>query len=483
MTLNHILVFGLLALLAGWLVPRRWRIGFLLVTSLIAIYWLQPSTPIRNLDFWLPSASIFITIISWAITRKPPAHQQYTAWIAGAIVCGVMLTVGLTRYFDPLCCLTPTRPPVFFHILLAIGIAAIVAVAIYLIAPRRPYISYVAIGIILLLFIILKTETLSRTMSSWLRAGTSQPVDLASSLDIPWLGFSYLAFRLLHVLRDYQSGKLPSFSLDEFITYAIFFPAFTAGPIDRSQHFIGELRKSSEKQGDTNRTEIIAVNTFTGVQRIVVGAFKKFVLADCLAVFALNPQNAAQTTSSLWMWVLLISYGLRIYFDFSGYTDIAIGLARMMDFKLPENFDRPYLKQNMTAFWNSWHITLAQWFRAYYFNPLTRTLRSHTQILPPWTIILIGQLTTMVLIGLWHGVAWNFLIWGCWHGIGLFLHNRWTDWIRPRVKILETRQSLSRMVVVSGWALTFLFVNLGWVWFALPSPESAWKVITRLAGQ
>jgi D-alanyl-lipoteichoic acid acyltransferase DltB (MBOAT superfamily) len=482
MTLTHILVFSLTALLAGWLIPRQWRIGFLLVTSLITVYWLQPSTPIRNLDFWLPSASIFVTIFVWAITQQPATNQGYTTWIVGVVVCSVVLAVGLTRYVEPICCLIPSRPPAFIYILLAAGLAAIVLAFIYQILPRKRSLSYAAIGIILVLFIILKTEPFSKSVSAWLRATTGQPIDLAGALDVPWLGFSYLAFRLLHVLRDYQSGKLPSFSLGEFINYAIFFPTFTAGPIDRSQRFIGDLRKSSEFEREANRTKTSAENTIAGVQRIVVGVFKKFALADSLAVIALDPQNAAQTTSSFWMWILLISYGLRIYFDFAGYTDIAIGLGKVMGFKLPENFDRPYLKQNLTAFWNSWHITLAQWFRAYYFNPLTRNLRTHTQRLPTWAIILIGQLSTMMLIGLWHGVTWNFLIWGSWHGLGLFLHNRWTNWIRPRIINPEKHWFMSRISALSSWLLTFLFITLGWVWFALPSPELAWNVFTKLAG-
>ncbi len=100
-----------------------------------------------------------------------------------------------------------------------------------------------------------------------------------------------------------------------------------------------------------------------GLTRILTGCLKKFVLADSLALFALNPQNAVQTASAAWMWLLLLAYALRIYFDFAGYTDIALGLARLVGLQLPENFDRPYLKQNLTAFWNSWHITLSQWFR------------------------------------------------------------------------------------------------------------------------
>ena len=482
MTLTHILVFSLAALVSGWLIPRRWRIRFLLVASLVAIYWLQPSTPIRNLDFWLPSASIFLTVLVWTITRQPGIDQRRKSWLAGLILSAVVLAVGLTRYVDPICCLIPSRPPDLFQIILSVGSAIVLIAVISFASSKNHFLSYVAIVVILGLFVILKTEPLSRLVSAWLRSTTDQPVDLTSALDIPWLGFSYLAFRLLHVLRDYQSGKLPAFSLNEFVTYALFFPTITAGPIDRSQHFMGELNKSSEAGEEINPIDARARNTMDGARRLVLGSFKKFFLADSLALIALNPQNAVQTTSTFWTWVLLVAYGLRIYFDFSGYTDIAIGLGRLMGIRLPENFDRPYLKQNITAFWNSWHITLAQWFRAYYFNPLTRTMRTRMPTLPTWTIILIGQITTMALIGLWHGVTWNFMLWGAWHGMGLFIHNRWSDWIRPRIRLQETNQSLLMLSSTFSWMLTFLFVTLGWVWFTLPNPRIAWNVFTRLFG-
>ncbi len=205
-----------------------------------------------------------------------------------------------------------------------------------------------------------------------------------------------------------------------------------------------------------------------GGQRILLGLFKKFVLADSLAIIALTPQNAVETASGVWAWVLLYAYTLRIYFDFAGYTDIALGMGRWLGLRLPENFTAPYFKTNLTAFWNSWHITLAQWFRSYFFNPLTRALRTNPTKLPIWLVILIGQAGTMLLIGLWHGVTWNFAAWGLWHAAGLFVHNRWSDWMRPGIGSLGQRPALRRLAGLGGWFLTFHYVTLGWVWFALP---------------
>jgi alginate O-acetyltransferase complex protein AlgI len=150
--------------------------------------------------------------------------------------------------------------------------------------------------------------------------------------------------------------------------------------------------------------------------------------------------------------------------------------------KLPENFDKPYLKPNLTAFWNSWHMTLAQWFRAYYFNPLTRSLRTGKLHLPISAIIFIGQLSTMILIGLWHGVTWNFFIWGIWHGFGMFFHNRWSEFIKGKLPDSSHNTRLQRLPVLISTFITFNYVTLGWVWFALPYPGLSWDVLTRLFG-
>jgi D-alanyl-lipoteichoic acid acyltransferase DltB (MBOAT superfamily) len=178
--------------------------------------------------------------------------------------------------------------------------------------------------------------------------------------------------------------------------------------------------------------------------------------------------------------VLVYAYAFRIYFDFSGYTDVALGLGRWLGVRLPENFDRPYLKPNLTAFWNSWHMTLAQWFRAYYFNPLTRFLRESN--LPPVLVIFLCQATTMTLIGVWHALTWNFALWGLWHGLGLFAHNRWLAWSRGRFPLLERNATARRAWEVAGALLTFHFVTLGWVWFALPDFSLSMRTLLTLLG-
>jgi len=261
--------------------------------------------------------------------------------------------------------------------------------------------------------------------------------------------------------------------LQEYLIYVIFFPAIAAGPIDRVQRFVQDLHQP---------VRLTTEKALQGGRRILMGIFNKFVLADGLALIALNTTNANQVNSSGWLWIMLYAFALRIYFDFSGYTDIAIGLGQLLGIQLPENFEKPYLKPNLTQFWNSWHITLANWFRAYFFNPITRSLRSSLSNLPLPFIIFVGQLSTFILIGLWHGITWNFVIWGAWHGLGLFIHNRWTDLFRAKGVSLEGRPRLKGLVNGLSTFITFQYVSLGWVWFVLSTPDQSWKAMLKLFG-
>jgi D-alanyl-lipoteichoic acid acyltransferase DltB (MBOAT superfamily) len=322
------------------------------------------------------------------------------------------------------------------------------------------------------ILIVLKTPSLSLQTSIAIRTVLNRPVENASFTDLRWLGFSYIAFRLIHVLRDKQTGRLPELTLAEFATYVVFFPALTAGPIDRAERFAQDLRKDFVLTQD---------ETLAGGRRLVLGLFKKFVIADTLALIALNDLLATQVRTAGWMWIIVYAYAFQIYFDFSGYTDLAIGIARLVGIRLPENFAAPYLKPNLTQFWNSWHMTLTQWIRSYFFNPFNRWMRRFKNV-PMWNMILIGQLATMLVIGLWHGITLNFILWGIWHGLGLFLQNRWSDFLRTRYPNLLQDKRFQPVLQIGGIVLTFHFVALGWVFFALSDPSLSWQVFRKLFG-
>lgn len=457
MTLALILVSIVVATMLGLVTRNRWRIPLLLGSCALAVYAFQPVLPVRSLDFWLPTATLAITTLTWILTTPPEQRSWRINWPAVAILGGIVLALGLTRYLGFSLHLTASRPPQTLELLA--GMAGVVLVAFLLMRFTKPGKAALtsAFVFIILLFIVLKFPLLAALVSMGLRSLNHQSTSLALAQDLRWLGFSYIAFRLLHTIRDRQSGRLPVVSLSEYLIYVIFFPTLTAGPIDRIEHFVGDLRRPLALTAD---------DLGEAGKRLVFGLFKKFAVADVLVMIALNPTNALQVRSAGWAWVLIYAYAFQIYFDFSGYTDIAIGLGRLLGIKLPENFNAPYLKPNLTQFWNNWHMTLTQWFRAYFFNPVTRALRSGKKPLPILFIILVTQVATMVLIGLWHGVTFNFVIWGLWHGLGLFVHNRWSELTRRRFAAVSPRWQAA--LNVGGVLLTFNFIALGWVFFALP---------------
>jgi D-alanyl-lipoteichoic acid acyltransferase DltB (MBOAT superfamily) len=473
MALIHIIVFFIISSLLLLVKSNRWRRWSLFAISLLSVYWLQPAVTLRQFDFWFPTASIGLAMITWSVTRQ--VEQRLDREDLLAFACALLLPVALslTRFLPEGWNLTVTRPPsTLLVVVAALILLSLAVVGKWLEGWSRFF--WGLLGVFILgLFIILKTETVSLWTSSLLRGLTGQSQNLAAPTDFYWLGFSYIAFRLLHVIRDRQSGRLPAVSFLDFLTYVLFFPALTAGPIDRVEKFVPKMQTAVAPSAE---------EYLTGVKRIVLGIFQKFVLADGLAIIALNSTTGALTRSVPWLWVILFAYSWRLYFDFNGYTDVAIGIGYVSGIKLPENFDRPYQKKNIGAFWNSWHMTLANWFRSYVFNPLTRALRKGRLKMNPVVIIGVGQVTTMTLIGLWHGVTWNFALWGVWHAIGLFIHNRWVALLANRRDRLPSSFFDSKVLSTLSLVGTFIFVSLGWVWFALPSVQLSWDVLMRLFG-
>lgn len=473
MGLTQILICAAFILLYRLVFHERGRSWVLFAASIVAVFWLQPETPIRNLDFWLPLATLLLSAAGWALTQ--PVDQRFTrenGW-AALVLVALVLGLGMTRWLPGDALLTASRPPVFLAV--AAGVLMGAGIVAALARFTRPTAGWLlgAVAAFIVLLLILKVPALAEGLSVGLRSLSGQSVQRASALDIRWLGISYVIFRLIATLRDRQSGRLPAMTLREYMTYVVFFPAFTAGPIDRPERFLKDLHAPAPFSD---------LDALEGGRRLVLGVFVKFVVADGLAFFALNPGNSTQIQTTGWLWVAVVAYSLRIYLDFSGYTAIAIGLAGWLGVHLPENFNRPYLKPNLTQFWNNWHMILTQWFRAYYFNPLTRALRSRKKPLPPVQVIFITQVTTMVLIGLWHGGTVNFVVWGLWHGLGQFVQNRYSDRTRGWMARLNQKTQAKQAYTLLSTLVTFVYVSLGWVWFVLPDPQAALSVFKRLVG-
>lgn len=469
MTILQIALLAVAAVIVGrW--QRARQLGMLAV-SVFVIFWLQPEQSFVSLLFWVPVATVAITVLSWAVTSVPESRSLRQNWPAIAVMAGIILLVDLNRYLRLEQVFTAGTPLFSLTIPVLVGLAVLTFALLQWQRAAPFWRVFIFLGIILI-FIFLKTPELSDRLLTLLTSlRGAEPAN--KTIPIAWFGYSYVAFRLLHTIRDRQTGRLPSVTLGEYVNYVIFFPSFTAGPIDRIEHFVSELRQPLPMQNE---------DWLDAGTRLFIGLFKKFVLADFLAVISINSLLISQVKSPGWLWFFLYAYSLRIFLDFSGYTDVAIGVGRLMGIRLPENFTAPYLKPNLSQFWNSWHITLTQWFRSYFFNPLTRALRSSERPLPVWGIILFTQVATMVLIGLWHGVAVSFAMWGLWHGLGLFVQNRWSDFARKRLPPWVGKGRVGTFVTGFNVFLTFNFVTLGWLFFVLPTPSIAWGALLKLFG-
>lgn len=218
------------------------------------------------------------------------------------------------------------------------------------------------------------------------------------------IGISFYTFQIISYEVDVYRGKVnASKSLIDYMTYVFLFPQLIAGPIVRYETISKELKSRK-----------VTLEDFSyGVNRFIIGLFKKVVIANNIGELC-NILNNSSEVSVLLYWVLGISYMLQIYFDFSGYSDIAIGIGRMIGFKFPENFNYPYIANSVTDFWRRWHMTLSSWFRDYVYIPLggnrVSTLKHIRNILFVW-----------MLTGLWHGASWNFIIWGIYFGVILII--------------------------------------------------------------
>ncbi|MBI9044487.1 MAG: hypothetical protein JEZ06_08380 [Anaerolineaceae bacterium] len=324
MNLENILIFTTIALLLRFLSPSKGRNFLLFLTSILAIYWLQPISPIRNLDFWLPTLTLSLVFLSWLLTTPREELNWQQNIKTTLILVGLIILIALTRFIRMTGVLTASRPPQFGIVLLTLVFLFIIIFLGYHSTQKWKNLSQLGIVLFITILICIKSPFLAGLVSSGLRSLMQQSSSLANAADIRWLGFSYLAFRIIHTLRDKQNGRLTAVTLQEYFIYVIFFPSFTAGPIARLDRFIKDLRKPLER---FNNIELINAG-----KRLALGLFKKFVLANGLAVFSLSNQNVFQVQSSGWMWVMIYAYALQIYFDFSGYTDIAIGLGKLIGF-------------------------------------------------------------------------------------------------------------------------------------------------------
>lgn len=267
------------------------------------------------------------------------------------------------------------------------------------------------------------------------------------------IGLSFYIFSAISYIIDVKRGKIKAASLADVALYLAFFPKFVSGPIQRSGDFFTQLNGKRE----------VGWESFSaGIQIFAFGMFKKIVLADRLSVFVNQVYDVPNIFSSKTVLLAVIAYSFQIYFDFSGYSDMAIGAARIIGFGLPRNFNLPYLSHNVTELWKRWHITLSSWLMDYIYIPLGGSRRGEVRTY-------INLILTMLIGGLWHGANVTYIIWGLLHGAALAAHKLYMRFSKNRCRN-----------AVSGAAsviLTFAFVTFAWIFFRAESLSKALLII------
>jgi alginate O-acetyltransferase complex protein AlgI len=274
------------------------------------------------------------------------------------------------------------------------------------------------------------------------------------SLLLP-VGISFYTFQSMSYTIDYYRGKVRKEpSLIRFATFVSLFPQLVAGPIERAKNLLPQLRTPRK---------ITRADVADGLSMFVVGLFKKVALADYLALYVDKVYAAPGEHQAPALILATFAFGWQIYFDFSGYTDMARGVARMMGFRLMLNFNNPYLATSLGDFWQRWHISLSTWFRDYVYIPLGGNRKGPVRTY-------VNMFLTMVISGLWHGAAWTFVIWGTLHAVGRILTRRLEagDFYKHRVPRIVKRL----------WV--FVFVTFTWIFFRAQSVDDAWLIVTRI---
>ncbi|MBR3680492.1 MAG: MBOAT family protein [Clostridia bacterium] len=313
------------------------------------------------------------------------------------------------------------------------------------------------------LFLYKYFNFLAGSVVSLVRLFGGQTPEIVLNLVLP-VGISFYTFQTLSYVIDVYRGDIKTER--NFFFYALFvsfFPQLVAGPIERPSNLIPQLKESHEWSGE---------NAVKGAKHMLVGFFKKIVVADLISVYVNAVYNDVESATALGVIIATALFAVQIYCDFSGYTDIAIGCARIMGIRLMKNFDHPYTATSIKEFWGRWHISLSTWFRDYLYIPLGgNRCKKYRHLL--------NLMIVFTVSGLWHGAAWTYVIWGALHGIYQIVGNLTVK--RRNSLISKIGLSPAHPAVIRGRrVITFLLVDFAWLFFRANSIGEAGILLKKL---
>ena len=388
---------------------------FVFFTAVFCVYWLLPWSRAR---VYLLLVASFVFYASWNL------------WLALLICASTTFDYALARGIEA----TASRD------------------------RRRLFVwSSVVVNLCLLSYFKYSNFFLGALENALTRAGAHRSFPVLAVL-LP-IGISFYTFEAISYIVDvYRRRCHAERNLAHLLLFILFFPHLVSGPIVRGRHLLPQIRRA--KAWNWARVNL-------GAQLVSIGLFKKLAIADHLALFAdpVFAQPGAYRTSTIWIGVL--AYSLQIYCDFSGYTDIALGCAHLLGYKLPQSFAQPYFASSISAFWRRWNMSLSFWLRDYVYLPLGGSRGSS------W-ITARNLLVTLAVGGLWHGARWTFVGWGVLHGVLLCLERWWRAW---RDVHAPARADIAQVVRA---AATFAIVSLAWVLFRAPDWTAAAAMWSRM---
>lgn len=274
------------------------------------------------------------------------------------------------------------------------------------------------------------------------------------------VAISFITFEVISYIADiYRGTTEPARDFREVALLVAFFPHLIAGPILRPKQFFPELR---------HPLVITKENLFRGGQFYLFGIIKKVLIADRLSIFVDEVYKHPQDYSALTLWLAVIAYGIQIFCDFSGYSDMAIGSAKCLGLEIPPNFSMPYISKNITEFWRRWHISLSSWLRDYLYISLGGNRKGKVRQY-------VNLMLVMLLGGLWHGASWSFMVWGGMHGLGLVVHKLWMEGIGKKVPDHPAMKAVS-------WLSTMIFVCITWVFFRMSDFSVSLMIVRKMLG-